>query len=134
MANFYADRGIVTINGKELTACKSVKCTVDDSVAQVDHMSSDYRGSGFKRGNRKVSGSFELDIPQLAAQIDMAIKLGQSVAVTLTVGGDKGTIKDLVQSSQDISASVGDAGKTLNFMALDYVPENSAVANSTYGL
>lgn len=134
MANFFADRGTVLLNSKELAFCKSVKVTIDESISQVDHMSSDYIGSGYKRGNKKVTGSFELDIPITAAQIDLAIKNGQQVALAFIFGGEKYTVKDMVQSSQDLTGSVGEAGKTINFMALNCINENGQITNSTYGL
>lgn len=134
-AKYYADRGFVTINGVELADLKSVRWTVDEAVSVVQTMSRDYRNKGYKKGNRSVSGTLELETPNDKAQIDLAFQYGQEVNVICTLGnGERHQLLSIVQNSQDLSGSVGDTSKTINFVALDAVNENGNAVNADIGL
>lgn len=133
---FFADRGFVTINGVEAVHVKSVRWTIDDAISRVDTMTRNKRSAGYKKGNRKVSGSFELEIPDQQAQIDLAFQYGQDIAVICSIGenGERHSLIGLVQTTQDLSSSVGEASKTINFEALDAVNEKGPAVNAAIGL
>jgi hypothetical protein len=134
--NYYADRGFVSINGREKANVKSIKWTVDESLARVDTMSRDRRSAGWKKGNRKVTGSMELEVLDSKAEIDLAFKYGQDVDVVCSLGtnGERWKLIGLEQSSQDLTGSVGDAGKSISFECVDAVNENGAAVNADIGL
>lgn len=135
MAKYYADRGFITINGFEAFAVKDINIDVDDKITQVDHMTKNYRGSGFKRGNRSVSISLGLDIPEKKAQLDLAlVDPAKQVNLVCTIGGERHQAIDVVQPSFNLSASVGDAGKKINLVALDLVNEKGQAVNADIGL
>jgi hypothetical protein len=132
---FYSDRAFVTINGTEKANLKSVKWTIDDAVTRVDTMSRDHRSVGWKKGNRKITGSMELDVPDTKAEIDLSFLYGQPVDIVCTLGssGERWTLRGLVQTTQDYSGSVGEASKTINFEALDAINESGAAVNAIVG-
>jgi len=134
--NYYADRGFLFVNGTEKANLKDIKWNVDESLQRVDTMSRDRRSSGWKKGNRKVTGSFTLEVPDQKAEIDLSFKFGQAVTVICSLGtkGERWQLLGLEQSSQDFSGSVGDASKTINFEAIDAVNENGSAVNSEIGL
>ncbi|RYZ86064.1 MAG: hypothetical protein EOP06_15180 [Proteobacteria bacterium] len=53
--DFFADRGTIFINSREVAHAKSLKLTIDESVTVVDTMTKNKRSAGYKKGNRKVS-------------------------------------------------------------------------------
>jgi hypothetical protein len=132
---FYADRGFVTINGVELGNLKSVKWMIDEAVTAVETMTRNKRAAGYKQGNRKVSGSFELEVEDQKGQIDLAFQYGNDVTIICQLGtaGERWQLKGLVQNSQDLSGSVGEAGKTIAFTCLDAVNENGPGVNAQAG-
>ena len=131
----YADRGFLYVNGILTANIKSIKVTIDESVTVVDTMTANKRSSGFKQGNRKVSGSFDLEVEDQRPSIDMAFLYGQDVSVIFQMGtaGDRWQLTGLTQGNQDMSTSVGDSGKTINFMALDAINENGPTVNAQIG-
>lgn len=132
--NFYADRGYAFINGIEAPNVKSIKWTVEESVTRVDTMTRNKRSSGWKKGNRKVTGSFELEVPDDRPQFDLAFQYGQDVTIVATLGnGERHSLKGIVQTSQDLSGSVGETSKTINFEAIDAVNENGPAVNAGIG-
>lgn len=133
---FYADRGFVTINGVEKANIKSVKWTVDEAVTRVDTMTRNHTSSGWKKGNRKITGSMELEIPDTAAEIDLAFTYGQQVNIICSLGtaGERWTLKGLVQTTQDMSGAVGEATKTINFEAQEASNESGPAVNAIVGL
>lgn len=135
MTTFFADRGFVTINGVELANLKSVRWTIDEAISVVSTMSRNRIDAGFKKGNKKISGTMELEVPDTKAQIDLAFAYGQEVNVICTLGnGERHQLIGLVQNSQDLNGSVGETSKTINFMALNAVNENGPAVNSDIGL
>ena len=133
---FFADRGTLLVNGVAVAHVKSLKYTIDEAIQRVDTMTVNKRSAGWKKGNRKVSGSFELEIPDQKAQIDLAFSYGQDISVVAQIGtaGERHSLLGLVQTAQDISSSVGDASKAINFEALDAVNENGPAVNAAIGL
>ena len=133
---YYADRGSLIINGIEVANVKSVKFTIEESISRVDVMTKNHRTSGYKKGNRKVSGSFELAILDQQAQLDLSfLYQGNDISVSCKVGqkSESYTLIGLVQTNSDISASVGETSKTINFEALDAVNEGGSAVNSIVG-
>ena len=133
---FYADRGFVTFNGREVANLKSVKWTIDDSVTRVDTMTRNRRSSGWKKGNRKVTGSFEFDVPDNQPQPDLSYLYGQdgvNVITQLGTNSERYSLLDFVQTTMDHTGSVGDTGKTINFEARDCVNENGEAVNAIVG-
>ncbi|MFV8250246.1 hypothetical protein [Bdellovibrio bacteriovorus] len=134
-SKFWADRATVEVNGFELVGVKDFGCNVNENVTQVDHMAKNYRGAGFKRGNRTVSGSFTLDVPEKKAQIDLAVAdKSKIVNIVFYYGGERHQVVNLTQQSVDHTASVGDANKKINFIALDCVNERGQAVNADVGL
>lgn len=134
--NYYSDRGFVSINGVEKANVKSVKWTIDESIQRVDTMSRDRRSAGWKKGNRKITGSFELEVPDQRAEIDLSFTYGQDITVICSLGtnGERWSLIGLVQTTQDMSGSVGEGMKTINFEAIDAINENGPAVNSEIGL
>jgi hypothetical protein len=132
---FFADRGFVTINGLPKVNLKSVKWNVDESVTRVETMTADHSTAGFKKGNRKITGSMELEVPDQKAEIDLAFQYGTEVSIIASLGnsGERWTLQGIVQTSQDFSGSVGDASKTINFEARTAVNENGPAVNGQIG-
>ena len=135
MTTFFADRGTLFANSKELAFVKSVKLTIDESITRVDTMSRDYRSAGYKKGNRKVSGSFEVEIPDQKAQIDLAFLYKNDITMVAAFGtnGERFTLIGIVQTSQDLNGGVGDTGKSISFEAIDAVNENGSSVNAVIG-
>jgi hypothetical protein len=133
--NFYADRGFVTINGKAKVNLKSVKWTIDESVTRVECMTADRSTSGYKKGNRKISGSMELEIPDNKAEIDLAFLYGNEVGIICSLGenGERHSLSGIVQTKADFNGSVGEASKTIDFEARTAVNENGPAVNSQIG-
>ncbi len=134
--NFFADRAYLTFNGIEVANLKSLKLTIDDAVTRVDTMSRDHRSAGWKKGNRKVSGSFEFDVRDDQAQPDLSYLYGQAGVNAIFQLGTKSerfSVLDLVQTTSDYSGSVGETGKTMNFEARDCVNENGQAVNQIIG-
>ena len=132
---YFADRGTLQINSIVVAHIKSLKVTIDDSVSRVDTMTSNRRSSGWKKGNRKVSGSFELEVPDQKAQIDLSFQYGNEITATASFGtsSERFTIIGMVQTTSDISGSVGDVTKSINFEAIDAVNENGVAVNAQIG-
>lgn len=132
---FYADRGFLVVNGKPTANIKSIELTIDEAVTVVDTMTANKRSAGFKKGNRKVSGTFELEIEDQRAAVDLAFQYGNEVDAIVQVGaaGDRYQVKALTQNTQSLKSSVGDAGKTISFSALDAVNENGPAVNAQWG-
>lgn len=136
MVNFFADRAYATMNGREVALLKSIKWTVDDAVTRVDSMSRDRRSAGWKRGNRKVTGSFEFDVRDDQPQPDLSFLYGKDgVNITMALGSksERWSLIDIVQTTMDYTGSVGETGKTINFEARDCVNENGESVNSIIG-
>ncbi len=134
--NFFADRGYATVLGRELALLKSIKWTVDDSVTRVDTMSRDHRSAGWKRGNRKVTGSFEFDVRDDQPAPDLSFlfgKEGVNIVTQLGSNSERWSLVDVVQTTQDYSGSVGETGKTINFEARDAINENGVAGNTIAG-
>lgn len=130
---YYADRGSFIVNGVELADVKSIKFTIEESISRVDTMTKNHRTSGYKRGNRKVSGSLELAIPDQKAQIDLSFAYqGNDISVSCKAGqnSESFTLIGLVQTNSDISSSVGESSKTINFEAIDAVNEGGTAVNN----
>lgn len=132
---FYADRAFVTINGVQKLNLKSVKWTVDEAVTRVETMTADRTTAGFKKGNRKCTGSMELEVPDNKAEIDLAFQYGNEVAIICQLGtnGERWTLSGIVQTTQDMNGSVGEAMKSINFEARVAVNEGGPAVNSQVG-
>lgn len=135
MTTYFADRGYLTINGVEVANIKSIRFTKDEAVTVVSTMARNKRDAGYKQGNLKVTGSFELEIEDQRPSIDLAFQYGNVVNAIVQVGtaGDRYLLSSLVQNNQDISTSVGESTKSINFTALDAVNENGPGVNSILG-
>jgi hypothetical protein len=133
--NFYADRATAYFNGVAAANIKSLKLTIDSAVSVVETMTANKINPGYKQGNKKVSGSFEFAIEDGKPSPDLSFLYGQDVTFVGQFGtaGDRFTIKGFQQNNQDLSGSVGDAGKTVAFTALDAVNENGPGVNSILG-
>lgn len=134
MTKLFADRGFLVINGVEAAHVKNISVTKDEGLSVVNTMTRNRRSAGFKKGNLSVSGSLELDIEATQAQIDLAFKYGQEINVVFEAGGERHTIIGFEQASAGINSSVGDASKSISFIALDLVNENGPAVNSNIGL
>lgn len=133
--NYFADRAFIAVNGKELVHLKSAKWTVDEGISRVETMTRNKRTAGYKKGNKKVSGSFEFDVQDDKAQIDLAFAYGNDVTIIATLGGgERFQLVGVVQTTQDLSGSVGETSKSINFEALDAINENGPAVNSDIGL
>lgn len=132
---FYADRGSVFSNGVAWANVKSIKLNIDNAVSVVETMTANKISPGFKQANKKVSGSFELAPLDGSPAPDLSFLYGQDVTLITQVGtnGDRYTVKGVQQMNKDISTSVGDAGLTISFSALDAVNENGPGVNSPLG-
>ena len=134
---YYADRGTLLINGVAALHVKSLKFTIDEAITVVNTMSANKRSAGYKQGNRKITGSFELEIPDNQAQLDLSFAYqNNDISVTAMIGknSEKYTLSGLVQTNQDLSSSVGETAKTINFEALDAVNQGGPTVNSIVGL
>jgi hypothetical protein len=133
--NFYADRGSVFVNGVAWANIKSMKWTADAAVSVVETMTANKVSPGYKQGNQKVSGSLELAVPDVGSVPDLAFLYGQDVTIICQLGsaGDRHTLKGVAQNNRDNQASVGDAGTTLAFTALQDVNEGGPGVNSVLG-
>ena len=131
----YADRAFVTINGIAAADVQTANVARTQNLTRVETMTRNKRSAGFKKGNLGVTGSLELAIKKLQAQIDLAI-IDPSVEVNLVfeVGGDRYTVKDLAESDMTLTGSVGDGTKSINFEAIDIVNENGFSVNSIISL
>lgn len=137
MTTYYADRGTLLINGVPALHVKSLKFTIDEAITIVNTMSANRRSAGFKKGNRKVTGSFELEIPDQQAQLDLSFAYeGNDFSVTVMVGknSEKYSLIGLVQTNQDLSSSVGETAKTINFEALDAINQGGPTVNASVNL
>lgn len=132
---FYSDRGFVSINGLPKVNLKSVKWSIDESISRVETMTADHSTAGYKKGNRKITGSFELEVPDQKAEIDLAFQYGNEVSIVCSLGNasERWTLAGVVQTAQDFSGSVGDASKTINFEARTATNENGSAVNSQIG-
>lgn len=133
--NFYADRATAFFNGTAVANLKSLKITIDEAVSVVETMTKDKISSGYKSGNKKVTGSFEFAIPDNSPSPDLSFLKGQDVTFIgqFGVAGDRFTVKGFQQSNQDLSGSVGEAGKTISFLALNCINEGGPGVNSPLG-
>lgn len=131
----FADRAFVVVNGFEVAFLKSASVNVNLGLSRADHMTRDYRSSGFKHGNKQIQVSLEKDIEFNRAQIDLSIA-DQSAEVNLVFicGGERFTVKDLAQSDWSINGSVGDASKSSSYEAIDIVNENGESVNVNISL
>ena len=134
MASFYADRGILNANGVQLVDIKTINLSNDRSITRASHMTRNRVDSGYKAGNKIISGSFEQDIPELSAPVDL-INLPDDADLTFSFefGGERLTVLGVIINQTDHSASVGDVSKTVNFQALDIVNENGTSVNALIG-
>ena len=137
MTNYYADRGTLLINGIAALHVKSLKFTIDEAITVVNTMTANKRSSGYKQGNRKISGSFELEIPDQQAQLDLSFAYATNdISVTAMIGksAEKYSLIGLVQTNQDLSSSVGETAKTINFEALDAINQGGPAVNAPVGI
>lgn len=130
MTQLFADRMFFEINGFEAVHCKSGRVSTNENLTRVDTMNRKRRSAGYKRGNKHISLSLDLDIEENRAQIDLAVK-DPSVDIRLVAicGGERYTCTGVAQSSMEMNASVGDSGKSLSLEALDIVNENGTSVN-----
>lgn len=135
MTNFYADRGTLFINSKQVADIKDLKLTIDESISRVDNMSANKRSSGYRKGNRKVSLSFSFDLPDNQAKPDLSYQYGNDISVVAAFGasGERYSVIGIVQNSADLSSSVGDASKSISCEAIDAINENGAAVNAQIG-
>lgn len=136
MTKFYADRGQIFINGKLLSDVTSIDLTVDEAISVKETMTANKISQGFAKGNKKVSGSFKVEIEDVKAQIDLAFAYGQEINVVAAFGAnaERINIKGLVQNTIALNAAVGSADKTISYLALDAVNEGGPAVNSVIGL
>lgn len=132
---YFADRAFIAINGKQLVHLKTAKWTIDEGIQRVETMTANKRTAGYKKGNKKVTGSFELDVEDTKAQIDLAFAYGNDVTIVATLGGgERYQLIGVVQTTQDLSGSVGETSKSINFEALDAINESGPTVNADIGL
>ena len=126
----FADRAFVSINGVEALYLKSASVSVNENLSRADHMTRNYRSSGFKQGNKHIQVSLEKDIKWNQAQIDLSIvDPNAEVNLVFVCGGERYTVKSLRQSDMSMNGSVGDASKSANYEALDIINENGDSVN-----
>lgn len=132
----YADRGSLFINGKFAFDVTAIDLSIDEAISVAETMTQDRISLGYKKGNKKVSGSFKFELDDQKAQIDLSFQYGNSINIVAAFGtnSERYNIKDLVQNTQSLTSSVGSADKTINFMALDAINEGGPAVNSTVGL
>lgn len=125
MAQLFADRAFVAINGFEVLEVENVDWTFNPNLTRVETMTRNRRSAGFRKGNKAVSLVLTLATKIDVSQINLALK-NESDQVTVSVeqGGDTFTFVDVEQGEMSGTASVGNATKTLNLEALDFVDEN----------
>lgn len=131
----FADRGYFTVNGYETLYMKSARCQNDDAVTMADTMSRNYRSAGTKQGNAKFALDVELEIPALAAQLDMNIQdPGAEINAVFECGGERYTYHNVFRRTVGMNASVGDATKSISLGALDCTNENGALADAVLNI
>lgn len=132
---YFADRGYAIANGVEIAHLKNIRWTVDESLSRVETMTRNRRTAGYKKGNRKVSGSFELEVPDDKPQIDLSFNYGKDFSVIATLGnGERHQLIGLEQASQDLNGGVGESGKSIAFEAIDAINEGGPAVNASIGL
>lgn len=135
MSKLIADRGFIEVNGNEVVLLKTANLTIDASVSTSDTMTRNYRSSGYKYGNFKISLKASMDITRKQAQIDLFLADPEAeVNAVFICGGERYTVKDIAQAVMALDASVGDASKNLDLIGLDFVNENGNAVNSTLSL
>ena len=132
----YADRGQLLINGKQAMDLVSIDLNIDEAITVKETMTANKISLGYAKGNKKVSGSFGLAIPDDQAQLDLAFKYGSEISVVALFGAnsERYNITGLVQNTQALKSGVGSADKTINYLALDAVNEGGPAVNSPVGL
>lgn len=136
MAKIFADRIFVAINGFELVDLENVDWTFNPNLTRVETMTRNRRSAGFRKGNKAVSLVLTLATEREKAQINLALKNPANKAtVVVEQGGDKFTFVDVEQGEMSGTGSVGNATKTLNLEALDFVDEkgNSRLGDLSLG-
>lgn len=124
MAKLFADRAFVAINGFEILELENLDYTASENLTRVETMTRSRRSAGFRKGNKAVNLVLTLATEKDKAQINLALKDPANVAsVVVEQGGDKYSFIDVEQSELSGTAAVGNATKTLNLEALDFVDE-----------
>jgi hypothetical protein len=133
--DFFADRAFITVNGFELVHLKSARVQIDENLRRVDTMTRNYRSAGYKRGNKHVRLSIEVEIPADKAQIDLALKQqSQDANMVFELGGERYAATGLEQASQTMQSQTGDGSKSIELEALDIVNENGTSVISDLSL
>lgn len=135
MAKLYADRAFLEINGEEIADIEDIDYQVIENLTRVETMTRNRRSAGFRKGNLGIALTLglaiEIDRPQLA----MRLKAPNATAnVVVEMGGERLSFKDVEQSQQSGNASVGNAKKTLQLEAIDFVDENGRSRMSDFGM
>jgi len=126
MANIFADRMFIELNGIEVAEVETADYTINENLTRVETMTRNRRSAGFRKGNKSIQLNLTLAIENLVAQINLALKDPASTAnFVVIMGGDRLSFIDLEQGQQTGTGSVGTANKTLNLEAIDVVDENS---------
>jgi hypothetical protein len=131
----YADRAFVTVNGYEWQDLKTARIKRNPNVKRVGTMARNYRNAGYKYGNLDVDVDVTFEIQQLQATFDLYLQdPTQEVDLVFEVGGDRYTVKNVVESNMESEGSVGDASKSSSYMALDITNENGISVNAVLQL
>lgn len=124
MAKIFADRAFLAINGFEILELENLDWTFNPNLTRVETMTRTRRSAGFRKGNKAVSLVLTLAQENDKAQINLALKNPANKAtVVVEQGGDKYTFVDVEQGEMTGTANVGNATKTLNLEALDFIDE-----------
>lgn len=125
MAKIFADRIFMAINGFEVLELETLDWSFNPNLTRVETMTRNRRSAGFRKGNKAVNLTATLANPNDIAGINLSLKDPSNVAtIVLEQGADKFTFIDVEQGEMTGTGSVGNATKTLNLEALDFIDEN----------
>ena len=114
----------ININGFEVAELENVDYDFNENVTRVETMTRDRRSAGFRKGNKGVSLTLLLAIENERPQINLALaNPDNQITIGAEVGGEKLSFIDCIQTQMTGTGSVGNATKTLNIEALDFVDE-----------
>jgi hypothetical protein len=125
MAKIYADRAFLEINGVEILDIESIDYDINENLTRVETMTRNRRSAGFRKGNKAINLSTTLAVETDRPQLNLALKdPAATMNLVIEMGGERLSFIDCEQSQQTGSGTVGNANKTLNLEAIDFVDEN----------
>lgn len=135
MGRIFCDRAFLECNGEEIADVETVDYSVKENLTRVETMTRNRRSAGFRKGNMGISLTCGLAIEIDKVALAVRLKSPGAVAnLVVEMGGERLSFKDVEQAEQSGTASVGNAKKTLQLEAIDFVDENGRSRLSDFGL